>query len=105
MNATPPAPAAAAPTTPPLLRPTAVDYFLIVTGFALSFYLARLSGYQAAGAESIVEPNPAEFRHVLPTLVFLTLGPLLLWPVFYGTQRLVGRPQALAPGEWLWGVA
>jgi hypothetical protein len=29
----------------------------------------------------------------------------LLWPLFYGTQRLLGRSQALSAGEWLWGFA
>src|SRR5262249_45706156 len=28
----------------------------------------------------------------------------LLWPVFYTVQKMVGRPQALSAGEWLWGV-
>src|SRR5262249_22827588 len=41
----------------------------------------------------------------LPHMLFLPVGVLLLWPLFYLTQRLAGRTQPLSAGEWLWGVA
>ena len=97
---------AAAPAgLPPVSRPTFLDYFLILLGCALSLYLVELSGSLAKVPQNTPDFVPVIARNLLPTLLFLPLGMLLFWPVFYTTQWLAGRPQALTAGEWLWGFA
>ncbi len=83
-------------------RPGLVDYFLILAGCGLSLLLVEWSGLQAAppgeGAATAV-------WKILAYLLFLPQGMLLGWPLFFATQRLAGREQALSAGEWVWGVA
>lgn len=45
------------------------------------------------------------FRAVLPQLLFLPMGVVLFWPVFFAVQRMFGRELGMTLGEWLWGVA
>jgi hypothetical protein len=117
----PPKSVPAAP--PPALRPTRLDYVLILLGLAVSLCLLEMSSHQdhpqQPPADNVPRASSALLRlpenapdyvppyvlRVLPTLLFLPLGVLLFWPVFYITQRILGRPQALTLGEWLWGVA
>jgi hypothetical protein len=89
----------------PVSRPTLVDYLLIFLGMCLSIVAGRYSGLH-------VEPHPdgppfvtAHLLPWLPTFLLLPLGVLLLWPMFYGTQWLLGRKQPLTWGEWLWGIS
>ncbi len=95
------------PAAPPS-RPSWFDFFLILVGFALSLLLTDLSNFEALPSEATPAPVARLLRsecHSLPYLLFLPLGVLLLWPVFYLTQRVGGRQQSLTAGEWLWGVA
>src|SRR4051812_3975989 len=85
-----------APMAPPPARPTRLDFVLIVLGFALSLCLADMSGYQKLGPKQAPEQVPEYVVTLIPALSFLPLGVLLFWPVFYATQRILGRPQALA---------
>jgi hypothetical protein len=87
----------------PLSRPTGLDYFLILFGAALSLFLQQISRLEVFPRTKAPEWVVLYVVPVLPSLLILPQGILLLWPLFYCTQRLVGRPQALAPGEWLWG--
>jgi hypothetical protein len=100
-----PLPARPKPGPPALLaRPTWLDFFLILAGCALSLLLTDLSGFRARPTEAT--PNGALLlRRSLPYLLFLPAGVLLLFPLFYLTQRISGRKQALTVGEWLWFVA
>jgi hypothetical protein len=86
-------------------RPSWLDYFLILAGMASSLLLTEWSGFQAVETAQTPELVRKLLLRHLPALLFLPLGILLFWPVFYGTQRLAGRPQHLTAGEWLWGVA
>jgi hypothetical protein len=114
-------PPVAAPFIP---RPTVADYFLLLLGCALSFYLIRLGhplGVLGASApkEEVqyighmkVEPGPEAtspaLRYLvltLPDLLRLPEGIILLWPLFLALQRLRGRRQTLTSGEWLWVFA
>ena len=88
----------------PVSRPTLVDYLLILAGAALSAFATPYSGLH-------VEPQPDAPPFVLrslpllPALLLLPLGMVLLWPLFYGTQWVLGRKQPLTWGEWLWGIS
>ncbi len=86
-------------------KPRFPDYFFILTGLALSALLAGLSGLQVRSARASSSALMQALTQVFPTLLFLCLGVVLLWPVFYLTQRALGRTQELTWGEWLWGLA
>jgi hypothetical protein len=84
-------------------RPRFLDYFLILLGSGFSLVLAEMSGLRAT------EETPGRFlgalMRVFPHLLFLPLGILLCWPMFYTTQKILGRQQTLTIAEWLWGLA
>jgi hypothetical protein len=86
-------------------RPTGLDFFLILVGCTLSLLLADLSGFRAQPTGTTPPWAAALLRRSLPSMLFLPLGILLLWPLFYLTQRIAGRAQPITVGEWLWGVA
>src|SRR5688500_14536066 len=96
-------PAIPVPAPPP--RPNWLDYLLILVGVALSLVLTDLSGYRALPtADTPAAVSGVALRSV-PHMLFLPLGILLLWPLFYLTQKMAGRTEPLTPAEWLWGVA
>jgi hypothetical protein len=99
-----------------------VDYFLLLVGCALSFYLIRLNhplgelgamtpkegvrylGHLKIEAGPHIAGSPA-LRYLvltLPDLLRLPEGIVLLWPIFHTLQRITGRRQGLTSGEWLW---
>src|SRR5262245_56178621 len=86
-------------------RARLLDYLLILAGCALSLVLAELSGLRAvkegAGRTGLV---PLLLR-LYPQFLMLPVGILLLWPVYYCVQALLGRKQPLTVGEWLWVIA
>jgi len=86
-------------------RPTWLDFFLILVGCAASLVLTDWSGFHAHETRQTPELARRLLLGHLPALLFLPLGILLFWPVFYATQRLGGRQPHLTAGEWLWGVA
>jgi hypothetical protein len=100
-----PAPEVVAVTPLPESRPRWADYFLILCGSALSLFLAEMSGLKAIPAGASPGPLLQMVARLEPALLFLPQGIVLLWPLFYATQRLLGRQQALTAGEWLWGLA
>jgi hypothetical protein len=83
-------------------RPTLVDALFLLAGCALSLYLIGLNPLAAAPAEESPGPGLAALLAFLPAAMRLPEGVVLLWPVFFGTQRLLGRREALTGGEWLW---
>lgn len=97
------------PTKPRLVpaprpRPLWLDFFLILLGCAISLLLTNLSHFHAhPTSETPAEVLP--LLPLLPQLLFLPVGILLFWPIFYLTQRLSGRKYSLTAGEWLLGVA
>jgi hypothetical protein len=92
------------PGVPPVSRPRFLDYFLILLGGGLSLMLAEMFGLKAG---TVATPGrfQATLVHVFPHLLFFTLGIILLWPLFFTTQKILGRRQALSIAEWLWGLA
>jgi hypothetical protein len=91
---------------PPFPRPKWHDFILILLGFSLSLLLADMSGLQAAPGENTpawwgTEPAARLLLHRLPSLLFLPVGVLLFWPLFYLNQRMAGRHQPITVGEWL----
>jgi hypothetical protein len=93
------------PAVRPPSRPTWFDYLLLPAGFALSVLLGQLSGLQVQRTDQTPPNLPDWLIPALPLWLFLPVGPILLWPVFYSTQFLAGRSQALSWGEWLLGLA
>src|SRR5207253_2405473 len=67
--------------------------------------LTQASGLRTVRSGDPLTTDTDPLLGILPALLFLPLGVILLWPLFYTTQRLLGRPQHLTAGEWLWGVA
>jgi hypothetical protein len=92
-------------TIPASLRPTLVDYILLMGGFCLSLYLMDIAPLQAEAAESEESPVVRQVVAFLPRALRLGDGLILLWPFFLATQRLRGRRQPLTGAEWLWVVS
>ncbi|MCI0464457.1 MAG: hypothetical protein L0Z62_46585 [Gemmataceae bacterium] len=92
-----------APVTPS--RPLWFDFVLILAGFWLSLLLTDMSGFQAERTADTPTWIGTLLLRSLPYALLFPVGLLLLWPLFYLTQRLGGRDQPLSAGEWLWGVA
>jgi hypothetical protein len=86
-------------------RPTGFDYLLVFVGLSFSLFLFGLSYPQPEARADTPEWVKTYLLPLLPQLMVLPQGVILLWPLFYATQRMLGRPQALSAGEWLWGVA
>jgi hypothetical protein len=85
-------------------RPTLVDYLFLLAGCSLSLYLIRLQplGVEAGAG---VPWEWREFFYFLPDLMRVPEGIVLMWPVFFATQRLRRRPHPLTSAEWLWVIA
>ncbi len=83
------------------LRPSFVDYFLLLAGASLSLYLIEVWPLQAQAIEgsSGTVPGWVEF---LPRPLRLTEGIVLMWPLFWVTQKVRGRTEPLSAAEWLW---
>jgi hypothetical protein len=90
-----------APPAAPSSRPSLLDYFLVLAGCGLSHVLLRLD-YVKINAYSSDTQTTA---NVLADLLRLAEGVILLWPLFFAIQRVVGRGHGLTAGEWLWVLA
>jgi hypothetical protein len=91
---------------PPFPRPKWHDFLLLLLGISGSLLLTDMSGFRAAPGENTpawwgTEPAAVLLLHRLPHLLFLPVGVLLLWPLFYLNQRIAGRHQPITVGEWL----
>ena len=86
------------------VRPSLVDYFLILAGCSLSLFLIRLRPWTFEAKEGVAAPL-ADLVGNLGDIMRLTEGVVLLWPLFLATQSLRGRGQSLTAGEWLWVIA
>lgn len=85
----------------PVSRPSLLDYFLLLAGCGLSYVLLRLD-YVKINANSTDTQRTTDD---LAALLRLGEGVILLWPIFFAIQRVVGRPHGLTAGEWLWVLA
>src|SRR5437773_1997934 len=98
---------AVAPKPPSIVLPPTVprfvDYFLILVGVTLSALVGQLSGLRV----DIQSHNPwlLAWAQLFPVFLFLPVGVILLWPLFFATQKVFGRQQGLTSGEWLLGIA
>jgi hypothetical protein len=93
----------AAPTAAPVApsRPTLIDYLLLLTGCGLSLYLIQLATLPVT-ITGDVGPRARMFVQHLGAPLRLSEGIILLWPLLFFLQRLLGRSQGLTGGEWLW---
>jgi len=100
-----PQPPPAAALEPPS-RPRLFDWLILFAGIGASAYLAKMTGLVMTLPPAI-EPNAAlqTLLDILPMLLFLPVGVVLCWPIFYATQWVCGRRQSLTMGEWLLGLA
>jgi hypothetical protein len=94
--------ASPAPAVP--LRPLVVDYLFLLVGASLSLYLVQLGPWRAE-ANSGLSPALHDLVAFLPAVIRLPEGILLMWPVFFGTQRLRRRAEGLTAIEWLWVIS
>ena len=92
--------------SPPIapVRPTILDYLLMLAGYSLSLFLIRLSPWKFEAKEGVAAPL-ADLVGNLGDIMRLTEGVVLLWPLFLAIQSLRGRAQGLTAGEWLWVIA
>lgn len=86
-------------------RPTLFDFLLIVAGFGLSLFLFQADGLKVTPAPGAPAAAATHLVPILPQLVRLPEGVILLWPIFFGVQRVLGRKQGVTSGEWLWVFA
>src|SRR5262245_55226443 len=86
-------------------RPSLIDYLLAWLGVGISALVARMTGLQMILPDSEPSPLWQALRDVLPALLFLPVGVILCWPIFYTTQWFRGRRGGLTAGEWLLGLA
>jgi hypothetical protein len=83
----------------PGARPTLIELFLLLGGYALSLWLAQVNKMKDTAGEDILVQS---FGNALPFLMLrLTEGIVLLLPLFWILQIIEGRRQWLAAGEWL----
>jgi hypothetical protein len=85
-----------------LSRPSLLDFFLLLVGYALSFFLARLPLPFFPEPATGAIPGTHGAADVLPRLLQLPDGVILLWPFFYLIQLGLGRSRGMTAGEWLW---
>jgi hypothetical protein len=91
--------------SPEFTRPRFPDYVLMLVGVALSVFLADFSGLHARPSQLTYSTLVGALARVFPALLFLSLGVVLFWPIFYLNQKILGRRQELTWAEWLWGLA
>jgi hypothetical protein len=77
----------------------------LLTGCVLSLVLAQLSGLRAVPTPQTPPDAYEPLVTLLPQCLLLPVGLILLWPLFYSTQRALGRDQPVTAGEWLLGLA
>src|SRR5208283_3504721 len=85
--------------------PTWLDFLCILIGILLSLLLVDWSDIEARGTDITPPPVIEHLLHTLPALLFMPVGVLAFWPLFFLTQWLRGREEPLSSGEWLWCVA
>jgi hypothetical protein len=86
-------------------RPHLLDYFLLLLGFGLSILLARLSPLPVEALETVADPRLRSAVSYLPDLMRLPEGVILLGPLLFALQFLVGRRQGLTSIGWLWAFS
>ena len=87
-------------------RPTLLDYLLLLLGCGVSLYLVRLGPLWVEPGEHVTNPILYEVvASYLPTAMRLPEGVLLLGPVFFVLQVVLGRRQGPTGAEWLWVLA
>ena len=92
-----------APPPPPPSRPSLADYFILLIGFSLSIYLARLGPLPVEARDFVADPRlRLAVASLLSDFMRLPEGVILLGPFFLASQWVRGRRQGLTAVEWLW---
>ncbi len=83
-------------------RPNGFDFFVMLLGFSVSLLLLQLR------LPVVVPRDPADAlvnQSLLPWLKMtmrLSEGVVLMWPILFTAQRVLGRTQKITVVEWLW---
>jgi hypothetical protein len=91
------------PRTP--TRPYLLDYFFLLGGFALSLYLMDLHRWTVEPQDYVTDHTLRSAIEFLPRFLRIPEGVVLLFPLFFFPQFVLGRRQEVASGEWLWILA
>jgi hypothetical protein len=86
------------------MRPTVVDYLLLLAGASLSLYLIEVWPLQARAVEGALGTLPG-WVEFLPRPLRVSEGIVLLWPLFWVGQKLRRRREPLTAAEWLWALS
>jgi hypothetical protein len=89
----------------PVLRPTVLDYLLLLAGAGLSLFLIELGPLPVEASSAIADPALKTAVGYLPHLLRLPEGITLLLPFFFLLQLPRGRRESLTAAEWLWLVS
>jgi hypothetical protein len=79
-----------------------VDYLLVLVGFSLSIYLARIGPLPVEAKDFVAEPRMRALVPYLSDVMRLPEGVILLGPLFLAIQFVLGRRQGLTSIGWLW---
>jgi hypothetical protein len=74
-----------------------------LTGAAVSLFLLQLPLVRVQATSS--SHDAVWITALLEQMLRLPEGIILMWPLFFGIQRLLGRTQGLTLMEWLWVFA
>jgi hypothetical protein len=89
-------------TSGPASRPTLIDYLLLLAGAGLSLALIKLSPFSVEPSDAVTQRALRAAIPLLPRLLRLPEGVILLLPLFFATQFVLGRRDSLTAAEWLW---
>jgi hypothetical protein len=107
----PPPPRVVVATTPPTRelpsRPRVLDFLCIAVGVMLSRLLSDMAGLHATTSGPQIQAGQLQGLLVpaLPFALFLPVGVVLFWPIFYVNQWILGRRQGMSSAEWLLGLS
>ena len=91
------------PKPPPVpTRPYLLDYLLLLAGLSLSLFLIDFSPLTIEPSEHLPHPALRSAVAFLPRLLRVPEGVILLFPLFFLPQFVLGRRFEIASGEWLW---
>ncbi len=84
--------------------PTWFDYFFVFAGCGISLVLVRILNFRAISTQATPDWMMEPLIKVLPEMMFLPVGIIVWWPLFFVAARIRGRSGELSWVEWFWGL-